>query len=85
MTPVVSAALAAAAVYYGLVPLGRAPALWVLRGMILLLIPISFFRVLAAGPGGFPGAPPLHRLARGVSLRLLAAAAGLGLGFAAAA
>ncbi|MDR2103056.1 MAG: ComEC/Rec2 family competence protein [Treponema sp.] len=85
MTPVVSAALGAAVVYYGFVFLGRVPVLWIPWGMILLLTGISFFRVLAAGPGGLLDARSLCRPARGISLRLLALAAGLGLGFIAAA
>jgi competence protein ComEC len=52
--------------------------------MILLIIPLSLLRVLARGPAGFFGSPSLDRLFREISIRGVALAVGLSLGFGAA-
>jgi competence protein ComEC len=52
--------------------------------MILAFIPLSLLRVLAWVPAGFFGSPSLGRLFRGISIRGVALAAGLSLGFGAA-
>lgn len=87
MTPVLSAALAAAFSYYALVPLRDVLTTWILwffGGMILLTTLLSFLRVLACGPAGLLGAPGLHRFFRETSIHGAALAAGLALGFGAA-